>query len=353
MIAGYQTMLENDPARAGGPRLWGRRRALRAAAALLGVALLATAWQSACAATVSRKVRVGVLKFGTATWELVIAARHGLGQSHGIDIEVVEFAAKDAAAIALQAGAVDLILTDWIWVAARRKSGADFTFSTHSGTVGALLAGPKSGVKTLADLQGKRIGIAGGPVDKNWLLLRAYGQKTLGQDLAQWAEPVFAAPPLLNELAKRGEVDAALNFWHYGARLKAAGFVELVRVSDILIELGFSGPPPLLGWTFKESWAVQDPARIGGFLRAMAEARQILATSDAAWDEIGPLTRAESPGILAALKTSYRQGMTLGASADPAAAAQALLRAVSDYGGLELAPLAEGVPDGTFWQPMD
>jgi NitT/TauT family transport system substrate-binding protein len=326
---------------------------LRGAVSLIGVALLAASGRGAQAATDSGKIRVGVLKFGTVTWELAVAARHGLNQSNGIDIEVVEFAAKDAAAVALQAGAVDLILTDWIWVAARRKSGADFTFSTHSGTVGALLTGPKSGVKTLADLKGKRIGVAGGPVDKNWLLLRAFGQKTLGQDLAQWAEPVFTAPPLLNELAKRGEVDAALNFWHYGARLEAVGFSELVRVSEILSELGFSGPPPLLGWTFRESWAVRNPARIGGFLRAMTGARDILATSDAAWDEIAPLTRAESPAIFTALKTAYRQWMTLsGDGADAAVAAAALLRAVSDYGGPELAPLAEGVPDGTFWQPV-
>src|SRR5215831_9651811 len=65
-------------------------------------------------------VRVGVLKFGTVSWELDVMRRHGFDQAQGIDVEPLELAGKDSAAVALQGGAVDVILTDWLWVARRR-----------------------------------------------------------------------------------------------------------------------------------------------------------------------------------------------------------------------------------------
>ena len=38
-----------------------------------------------------------------------------------------------------------------------------------------------SPAQTLADLDGKKIGIAGGPVDKSWLILRAWSRAKLGR----------------------------------------------------------------------------------------------------------------------------------------------------------------------------
>lgn len=324
---------------------WSRRRLLEVIAA---AGVLATVAPARAAA--ERRVRVGVLKFGTATWELGLVKQQALDRAQNIAIEVVEFAAKDAAAIALQAKAVDVILTDWIWVAARRKAGADFAFSAHSSNVGALMVGAKSSIKQLADLQDKRIGIAGGPVDKNWLLLRAYGQHLFEVDFAWMAQPVFAAPPLLNELAKRGEVDAALNFWPYGARLKAAGFRELVRVADILPALGITGQPPLLGWVFSEAWARQNRDLVSGFLQTMAKARATLAEDANAFAGIRPFTRAEDDAVFAALRESYVEGATVAEPAESETAAADLLRAIAGFGGLELEPLAEGLPAGTFWR---
>ena len=48
---------------------------------------------------------------------------------------------------------------------------------------------PKAGIKTLKDLKGRKLGIAGGPVDKSWLMLRAYSKKKLGIDLKKVIKP--------------------------------------------------------------------------------------------------------------------------------------------------------------------
>ena len=113
-------------------------------------------------------------------------------------------------------------------------------------------------------------------MDKSWLMLRAFAKKSIGIDLKEIVEPVFAAPPLLNKFMLKGEIPAVLNFWHYGARLKAAGMREIVRVIDLLPGLGVKRRPPLIGWVFSEVWAKSDPKKIQSFLLKSKPLHQFL-----------------------------------------------------------------------------
>ncbi|MGO8916141.1 MAG: ABC transporter substrate-binding protein [Stellaceae bacterium] len=297
-------------------------------------------------------VRLGVLKFGTVNWELDVMRRHGLDRAHGIAVEPLELAGKDGAAVALQGGSVDVILTDWLWVARRRALGGDVTFVPHSHASGGLIVRADAGIKQLADLKGRKIGIAGGPVDKSWLVLRAYARKTAGLDLARDADPVFAAPPLLQETLKKGDIPAAINFWPYNARLPQQGFIELVRVEDMLPALGLPAETPLLGWVFSERWAARQPATVRGFLAATKEARDLLAGSREEWQAIAPLTQADDPAMLERLRQAYRRGVAGVAGGEGgalAASAQRLLDLLIAFGDIEEAPPDGRVPAGTFF----
>ena len=217
------------------------------------------------------QVKVGTLKFGTVNWELKVIA-DGLDEKHGFALTRVDFADKDATSIALQSGEVDVIVTDWIWVATQRKLGHNFTFVPFSRSVGAVMADPAKGIKTVADLAGRSIGIAGGPSDKSWVLLQAYARKTANLELKDKADVQFGAPPLLNELVQRDKLDAVLNFWNFNARLKGAGFVPVVSIRDILPALGLEADPPLLGWVFSDEWAAKNPLLANGLIVASYEA---------------------------------------------------------------------------------
>lgn len=295
------------------------------------------------------KVRAGVLTFGTVNWELDVVKHHGLDRQHGVELEIVGMASKIATAVALQGGAVDVIVTDWIWVSRQRARGADYTFVPHSVAVGGLIVRPNSGIKTLSDLRGKKIGVAGGPVDKSWLMLRAYATKTLGTDLRDITEPTFASPPLLNMMMLRGEIPAVLNFWHYAARLKAAGMTELVSVSDLLPALGIKRRPPLIGWVFGESWARKNDAAIRGFLESLRAAKKILASSDSEWERIRPLTKAEDDATFRTLRDVYRAGIPTSYNAEDIAAAKALFEILVKFGGTDLVGASQSLAPGTFW----
>ncbi len=220
----------------------------RAAWFIFAVFILGPAWGQE-----PQAVRIGLLKFGTVSWEIDTIRHHALDRRHGIAVTPVEFASNEAAKVALQAGAVDLIVTDWPWVARQRGEGAALSFFPYSKAVGTLMLPRGSSLTTPADLKGKRIGVVGGPLDKSWLLLLAYVRKKFGIAHAEASEPVFGAPPLLNVELARGRIDAILTYWHYAARLEAEGAKPLLTVADMIRELGITRDVPMLGYALGRS----------------------------------------------------------------------------------------------------
>lgn len=297
----------------------------------------------------ANRIRVGVLKFGTVGWELDVMLTHGLAAKRGVDVVVVPLASNSATQVALQGKAVDVIVSDWVWVSRQRAEKRDYVFAPYSTAVGALMVNPDSGIRTLADLRGKRLGVAGGPLDKSWLLLRAYGRRVLDADMAKVVSPSFAAPPLLNELALRGELPAVLNYWHYAARLEAAGMKPLISVSEILKNLGVETELPMIGWVFQGQWANSHKQLLTDFLRASIEAKNRLAQSDAEWDRLKPLLKVSDEATFKALRKAYRDGIPKCFGTTELKAAKRVYHILAQEGGRELVGSSPTLSDGTFW----
>ena len=293
------------------------------------------------------QIKVGTLKFGTVNWELKVIA-DGLDRKHGFTLTRVDFADKDATSIALQSGDVDVIVTDWIWVAMQRRLGHGFTFVPFSRSVGAVMVDPAKGIKSVADLAGRSIGVAGGATDKSWVLLQAYARKTANLELKDKADVQFGAPPLLNELVQRGKLDAVLNFWNFNARLKGKGFVPLVSIGDILPALGLDADPPLLGWVFSDQWATKNPELAKGLIDASYEAKGLMKSDDAVWEKLRPIMDAEDDAIFQALKGGYREGIPDRYQRKDIAAAESAFAVMRQADPRSVANL-EALPDGTFW----
>ncbi len=321
----------------------------RLPAAALG-ALMLLAAMTVWAADPATQVRVGVLKFGTVGWELDVMQAHGLAAREGVEVRVTPLASTNATTVALQGGSVDLIVTDWIWVSRQRAQGRPYAFVPYSLTVGSLMVRPDAGIRVLGDLRGKRVGVAGGPVDKSWLLLRAYARRTIGEDLTKLVEPSYGGPPLLNELIVRGKLPAVLNYWQYAARLKAAGLQEILTVAEVLRGLGIPEPTPLLGWVFDERWASANQEAVTGFLRAAYAAKHLLETSDAEWERIQPLVGATEPPVVRALRDGFREGIPRRFGPAELEAAGRVFDLLAREGGEELVGPHRRLSPGTFWE---
>ena len=149
------------------------------------------------------RIRIAVQKTGTLSWELEIIKAHGLDKRAGLDLQTTELASTEAGKIALKGGSADIILSDWLWVTRERALGDGLAFYPYSSTLGAVMVPAQSSIRTIDDLKGKTIAVAGGPIDKSWLLLQAFARRS-GVDLRKQATPVYGAPPLLSQKALQG-----------------------------------------------------------------------------------------------------------------------------------------------------
>ena len=313
---------------------------------------LLCAFAIGCAAAESDSVptlRVGVLKFGTVNWSLDTLQAHGLPQKYHFNLQVVPLASADAGTVALQGGAVDVIVSDWLWVNRQRSQGIPVAFVPYSNAIGTVLVRDGSPIREVADLKGHTIGIGGGPSDKTWLLLRAYAMKKSGLDLNSQAKPVYAAPPMLNGLALAGQVDAALNPWQFDARLENHGMHPLISLAEILAGLGIDRPIPLIGWVFHSDWAAQNTRLLQDFLSAIAEANSILAQQDPEWERLRSLMKAEDPATFLALRSGYRKGIPQCTEPDYVSNVTKALHWLSEMGGEKWAGANAPLNDGTFW----
>ena len=213
-----------------------------------------------------------------------------------------------------------------------------------------MLVPGDSPAQTLADLKGGKIGIAGGPLDKSWLILRAYAQKVHDMDLATQTEQVFGAPPLIYKTALQGEVDGAINFWHFLAKMEAGGMKPLITVDAAALELGLDPETPLLGYVLKGEMLRDHPELVDGLARASRATKDLLAGSDTEWDRLRPRMNAKSDAEFEALKMGYRAGIPSDAPVDEAAAGR-MLALMAELGGPELVGSVTTLPDGVFVQP--
>ena len=316
---------------------------------LLAAAIFAAApIASQCGA---ETIRVAVQKTGTFAWELAVIRAHGLDKQADLSIQPVELATPEAGKIALRAGNADIMVSDWLWVSRERGLGAKLTFYPYSSALGAVMVPNSSPIRTLADLKGRKLAVAGGPIDKSWLLLQA-SLKQDGIDLKSEASIVYGAPPLLAAKALGGEMDAVLNYWNFSAALEAKGFRRLAGIEDILPKLGAKGRIAMVGYVFDEGWASANEDAVARFIAMTRKAKEILSTSDAEWEKIAPLTGAADAASLRVYRNRYREGIPHRLIADEEADARVLYRVLASIGGRELVGPAQELDPGTFYHAI-
>ena len=294
------------------------------------------------------EITIGTLENGTVNWELQTIVDRGLDRENGFALKMLPLAGNPATQIAMQGGEVDSIVSDWLWVAQQRAAGADFTFLPYSTAVGGLVVRADSPAQALTDLKGQSIGIAGGPVDKSWLILRAWNRQKNGEDLADVTRQVFGAPPVIQNAAERGEVAGAINFWHYLAKMKAGGMREIISVGQAASDLGLDPDTPLLGYVLRDDWIAQHPDMAKGLAAASRQAKAVLASDDSAWEALRPAMNAANDAEFAALREGWREGIPPEGPVD-ADNAQKMFALMAELGGDDLTGGLTELPEGLFW----
>jgi NitT/TauT family transport system substrate-binding protein len=304
----------------------------------------------ATTALAADRIRIAAQKTGTLAWELDIIRAHGLDKQADLDIQVVELASTEAGKIALRSGSADLIVSDWLWVARERALGDKLVFYPYTSQIGAVMVPADSAIARLADLKGKKLAIAGGPLDKSWLLLQAEARRG-GLDLRSQANVVYGAPPLLSQKALQRENDATLTFWNFCAELEGKGLKRGIDMEAIERRLGASGPVAMVGYAFDAGWAAKNKSAVARFLGVAAKAKDILANSEDEWQRLGPRIGVSDSAGLEIYRRRYSEGIPRRPVQDEERDAIGLYRVLADIGGAELVGPARALDKGTFYDP--
>jgi NitT/TauT family transport system substrate-binding protein len=296
------------------------------------------------------RLRIALQKTGTASWEIEVIKARGLDKAANLDIATVELASTEASKVALEGGAADIVVGDWLWAARERALGGKLLFTPYSSALGAVMVPKDSPVHAVAQLAGRTIGVAGGPLDKSWLLLRAAALRS-GLDLVEDARPSYGAPPLIAEKLAEGETETALEFWNFAADLEGRGFRRAIEMADVEKALGASGRVAMTGYVFDEAFAASHKDALRRFFAAAAEARKILAQDPSAWAPIKARLRLKDDATLEVYRQRYLEGVPKRTVAEEAADAGILYRRLKEIGGQKLVGEAKEFDAALFYDP--
>ena len=294
-------------------------------------------------------LRIGVLAFGTVNWELDVLKHHNLDKKYGFDLDVVELASKNAQLVSLQSKDVNMIVNDWIWVNTQKAKGKNFSFYPYSKATGTLLVNENSNINTLLDLKGKHLGIAGGVYDKTWLLFRAYSKSKYDIDLKDIVNSLFASAPILYKKMQDDSLQAAINFWHFNAKLESKNIKALIEISEILKELDIQKDVSFVGWTFDTKFANENKDLINAFLKASKESKEILKNSDEEWNRIKEQMSVKNDKEFEALKNGYKKGIIEEFDENSIGDLQKVFKILLKEGGEKFVEDSTSLDNSIFW----
>lgn len=186
------------------------RRRLLSAALAAGTAPLATAWAEDVPSLSGppRKVTLAWMPTALCHIAVPVADKQGFFKKHNLDVEFINWAGStDMLLEAISTGKADAGLGMILRWLKPMEQGFDvkLTAGTHGGCMH-VLAAPASGLKGLADLRSKRVGVGDvSGVDKNFfsIVLQKKGIDPITE--VEWRQ---FPPDMLGMALKKGEIDA-------------------------------------------------------------------------------------------------------------------------------------------------
>ncbi|GGC62558.1 ABC transporter substrate-binding protein [Marinobacter halophilus] len=259
---------------------------------------------------------ISVLQFGTAHWELDHIQHRRLDREHGYRLDLKLVANLPASRLAVTSGSVNGAVADLLWAQARYQAGTAYQFVPFSSQIGDIVVAERSDIHSVQDLADKRIGVAGGPDSKGWVLLQQVAAAQ-GLDITADASVQFAAPPLLSQALKRGQVDVIITYWHFSARLRGeGGWRSAFRMADLLTALALDPDLPVLGYVFADQWAKDNARLVERFANSLTQAKAELAAMPSHWERLRPLMGNPGDGVFVELRDGFVAGTPANLTAD-------------------------------------
>lgn len=244
-------------------------------------------------------LRLGVMGSIDAV-PLVIAQEKGYFEEEGVNLDLQIFkAAKDRDA-ALQAGELDGVLCDEVAISIYQNSDIDMKITGTTNGFWTLVAGKDSGIASVADLKGKKVGIS-----ENTMIdyLADYIATENGIKASDIEKVAIPAMPARLEALKNNQIDAAILPAPFNDTAVADGGIEVTKIYNKDIMISVTG--------FLQNVIDNNAVAIKGFYNAYNKAIEFMNNNDIAEYEdvvistVGYAEEMRGNIILPELKTNY------------------------------------------------
>lgn len=218
--------------------------------------------------TEKTKLTVGVMGSIDAV-PLVIAEQNGYFEEEGVDLDLQIFKAANDRDAALQAGELDGVLCDETAISIYQNSGIDMKITGTTNGSWTLVAGKDSGITSLSNLKGKKVGIS-----KNTMIEYLADDIALsnGLEVSDIEKVAIPAMPARLEALKNNQIDAAILPAPFNDTAVADGGVEITKIynKDIMISVT----------AFLQEVIDKDANAIKGFYNAYNKAIEFINSND-------------------------------------------------------------------------
>mgnify|MGYP002661514220 CR=1 FL=1 len=168
-------------------------------------------------------------------------------------------------------------------------------------------------------------------------------------DLKDIVNPLFASAPILYKKMQDDSLQAAINFWHFNAKLESKNIKALIEISEILKELDIQKDVSFVGWTFDTKFANENKDLINAFLKASKESKEILKNSDEEWNRIKEQMSVKNDKEFEALKNGYKKGIIEEFDENSIGDLQKVFKILLKEGGEKFVEDSTSLDNSIFW----
>jgi NitT/TauT family transport system substrate-binding protein len=230
---------------------------------------------SSAAANELFPVRFGINKFGAMT-SVVVAARTGIFNKHGLDVKIIEIPLSEQTVPLLHAKTVDIVQMIPATGMVAKEAGFDLVLIGQNESAGttapvsnAIMVPVNSPIQSVADLRGKRVSMTTPRGQASAAVRELLQRNGVARDQMQiTAVPYTASADLL----RSGQIDAAVTLDPYTTQISKGGIGR--TLSWFMIET-IPDQPVGSFWALR-SWAQQNPKEAIAFDAAIREAHAYL-----------------------------------------------------------------------------
>ena len=251
-------------------------------------------------------LKIGVMQ-GAQSFPIAVIQNKGLDKKYGLKLEITPLAESGAIHTAIMSHKVDAVFSTWQAYAIQRSRGEDeVVIAPVNNYVSYVVVKKDSNINSMKDVRGKKIGTAYPPSNGTAIIFQYAVLKEFGFDPFKENNVNQGAAPLMLGLLEKGDIDAVyLGEPNATTAIVSGKYKKVWNVSDAYKHINERVPLQVSIVSTEVSLGKSSEA-LKNFVKAYAEAKDILVKDNSVWPELAKIVGIDTPEGVNTLRESLQ-----------------------------------------------